>query len=130
MFNLAYMYSHGHGLARDHHLAKRHYDLAAETSADAWAPVQLALLDPLFVFALFGGCLALASQLGVFFDYSANDLCAAFRSAKRQQHSLFFFLGELRQQPGLFNGLQLSQSPPRPQIRLFLVPICHAGASP
>ena len=45
MFNLAYMYAHGLGLARDYHLAKRHYDLATETSTEAWAPVQLALLE-------------------------------------------------------------------------------------
>ena len=45
MFNLAYMYAHGLGLARDFHLAKRHYDMAAETAAEAWAPAQLALLE-------------------------------------------------------------------------------------
>ena len=45
MFNLAYMYTHGLGLSRDFHLAKRHYDMAMETSTDAWAPVQLALLE-------------------------------------------------------------------------------------
>ena len=44
-FNLAYMYAHGLGLARDYHLAKRHYDIAGETSPEAWAPVQLALLE-------------------------------------------------------------------------------------
>mmetsp|Transcript_60819 Transcript_60819/g.120397 ORF Transcript_60819/g.120397 Transcript_60819/m.120397 type:complete len:156 (-) Transcript_60819:337-804(-) len=45
MFNLAYMYTHGLGLTRDYHLAKRHYDMAIETSTDAWAPVQLAILE-------------------------------------------------------------------------------------
>ena len=45
MFNLAYMYAHGQGLATDYHLAKRHYDLAAETSSEAWAPVQIALME-------------------------------------------------------------------------------------
>jgi len=40
MFNLAYMYAHGLGLTRDYHLAKRHYDMAAETASDAWAPVN------------------------------------------------------------------------------------------
>jgi len=45
MFNLAYMYAHGLGLARDYHLAKRHFDMAIETSADAWAPTQLALIE-------------------------------------------------------------------------------------
>ena len=45
MFNLAYMYAHGLGLTRDYHLAKRHYDVAMETAAEAWAPVQLAMLE-------------------------------------------------------------------------------------
>ena len=44
-FNLAYMYAHGLGLSRDYHLAKRHYDIAAETAAEAWAPVHLALFE-------------------------------------------------------------------------------------
>ena len=45
MFNLAYMYAHGLGPTRDYHLAKRHYDMAGEAAAEAWAPVQLALLE-------------------------------------------------------------------------------------
>jgi len=45
MFNLAYMYAHGLGLSRDFHLAKRHYDQAMQTSAEAWAPVRLALIE-------------------------------------------------------------------------------------
>ena len=45
MFNLAYMYAHGLGLARDAHLAKRMYDMSADATAEAWAPVQLALLE-------------------------------------------------------------------------------------
>ena len=32
MFNLAHMYAHGLGLSRDFHLAKRHYDMAAESA--------------------------------------------------------------------------------------------------
>lgn len=49
MFNLAYMYAHGLGLSRDYHLAKRHYDMAMETATEAWAPVQLALLELRFL---------------------------------------------------------------------------------
>ena len=45
MFNLAYMYAHGLGLSRDYHLAKRHYDIALETAVEAWAPVNLAMLE-------------------------------------------------------------------------------------
>lgn len=43
MFNLAYMHEKGLGLKRDPHLAKRFYDLAAETSADAYLPVTIIL---------------------------------------------------------------------------------------
>ena len=32
MFDLGYMHEHGIGIARDLHLAKRFYDMAAETS--------------------------------------------------------------------------------------------------
>lgn len=43
MFNLGYMHEQGLGMVRDMHLAKRCYDRAAETSADAKVPVALAL---------------------------------------------------------------------------------------
>ncbi|XP_043471478.1 protein sel-1 homolog 1 [Leptopilina heterotoma] len=51
MFNLGYMHERGLGLARDRHLAKRCYDLAAEASPDAKIPVTLALMK---LFLLFG----------------------------------------------------------------------------
>jgi hypothetical protein len=44
MFNLAYMHEQGLGLKQDLHLAKRFYDMAAETSVDAKIPVALALV--------------------------------------------------------------------------------------
>lgn len=44
MFNLAYMHEQGLGMKKDWHLAKRFYDLAAETSIDAKIPVALAIL--------------------------------------------------------------------------------------
>jgi TPR repeat protein len=44
MFNLAYMHEQGLGLKQDLHLAKRFYDMAAETSVDAGVPVALALM--------------------------------------------------------------------------------------
>ncbi|XP_070500245.1 protein sel-1 homolog 1 [Chironomus tepperi] len=44
MFNLAYMHEQGLGMKKDIHLAKRFYDLAAETNSDAKIPVALALL--------------------------------------------------------------------------------------
>ena len=50
MFNLGYMHELGHGMRQDIHLAKRFYDLAAETSADAKVPVALALAKLGFVF--------------------------------------------------------------------------------
>nr|XP_035921686.1 protein sel-1 homolog 2 isoform X17 [Halichoerus grypus] len=44
MFNLAYMYEHGLGIAKDIHLARRLYDMAAQTSPDAHIPVFFALV--------------------------------------------------------------------------------------
>lgn len=44
MFNLAMMHELGLGMKKDIHLAKRFYDLAAETNADAKIPVALALM--------------------------------------------------------------------------------------
>uniref|UniRef100_A0A2K6E8X0 SEL1L2 adaptor subunit of SYVN1 ubiquitin ligase n=1 Tax=Macaca nemestrina TaxID=9545 RepID=A0A2K6E8X0_MACNE len=44
MFNLAYMYEHGLGIAKDIHLARRLYDMAAQTSPDAYIPVFFALM--------------------------------------------------------------------------------------
>ncbi|XP_053995443.1 protein sel-1 homolog 1 [Hylaeus anthracinus] len=52
MFNLGYMHERGLGLARDRHLAKRCYDLAAEASPDARIPVALALIKLSFLFGL------------------------------------------------------------------------------
>ncbi|XP_033041460.1 protein sel-1 homolog 2 isoform X3 [Trachypithecus francoisi] len=44
MFNLAYMYEHGLGITKDIHLARRLYDMAAQTSPDAYIPVFFALM--------------------------------------------------------------------------------------
>ncbi|KOC64305.1 Protein sel-1 like protein 1 [Habropoda laboriosa] len=52
MFNLGYMHERGLGLAKDRHLAKRCYDLAAEASPDARIPVALALIKLSFLFGL------------------------------------------------------------------------------
>lgn len=52
MFNLGYMHEQGLGMKRDIHLAKRHYDMAAEASVDAIAPVTLALIKIWFLFAI------------------------------------------------------------------------------
>lgn len=51
MFNLGYMHERGLGIKKDIYLAKRYYDLAMDTSADAFVPVTLALvkLSLLFV---------------------------------------------------------------------------------
>lgn len=43
MFNLGIMHEHGIGLPQDFHLAKRYYDMAAETDPVAVVPVYLAL---------------------------------------------------------------------------------------
>jgi len=51
MFNLGYMHELGLGMKQDIHLAKRFYDMAADTSADAKVPVYLALSKLAMVFA-------------------------------------------------------------------------------
>ncbi|TEB38352.1 HCP-like protein [Coprinellus micaceus] len=43
MWNLGWMYENGVGVPQDFHLAKRHYDLALETNAEAYLPVILSL---------------------------------------------------------------------------------------
>jgi TPR repeat protein len=43
MFNLGWMYENGRGVPRDFHLAKRYFDMALESSADAYLPVVLSL---------------------------------------------------------------------------------------
>jgi len=52
MFNLGYMHELGHGMPQDVHLAKRFYDMAAETSTDAKVPVALALAKLAVTFAV------------------------------------------------------------------------------
>lgn len=52
MFNLAYMHENGLGLKRDMHLAKRFYDMASETSSEAYVPVILALFKLNILFLL------------------------------------------------------------------------------
>lgn len=52
MFNLGFMHEQGLGMSKDIHLAKRCYDLAAETSVDAKVPVTLALLKLNLLFNL------------------------------------------------------------------------------
>jgi len=52
MFNLGYMHELGHGMPQDIHLAKRFYDMAAETSTDAKVPVALALAKLALTFAV------------------------------------------------------------------------------
>ncbi|KAI9189179.1 ERAD-associated protein [Blastocladiella emersonii ATCC 22665] len=44
MWSAGYMYHHGLGVPKDRHLAKRYYDLALSTNADAWLPVSASLL--------------------------------------------------------------------------------------
>lgn len=44
MFNTAYMYERGLGVKRDLYIAKRYYDMALESSSDAFIPVSMALV--------------------------------------------------------------------------------------
>ncbi|KAI9725678.1 MAG: ERAD-associated protein [Chrysothrix sp. TS-e1954] len=43
LFNLGWLHEHGVGAARDYHLAKRYYDQASTTNAEAYLPVLVAL---------------------------------------------------------------------------------------
>ncbi|KAL7752224.1 ERAD-associated protein [Sorochytrium milnesiophthora] len=43
LWNLGYMYEHGEGVAKDYHMAKRHYDHALTVNAEGWLPVKLSL---------------------------------------------------------------------------------------
>ncbi|XP_076259356.1 HMG-coA reductase degradation 3 isoform X2 [Rhynchophorus ferrugineus] len=52
LFNLGYMHEQGLGLEKDIHLAKRCYDMAADTSGEAKVPVALALLKLNLMFSL------------------------------------------------------------------------------
>lgn len=52
MFNLGFMHEQGLGMKQDIHLAKRSYDLAAETNPDAKVPVALALLKLQLVYKM------------------------------------------------------------------------------
>jgi SEL1 protein len=52
MFNLAFMHENGLGLRKDIHLAKRFYDMASETSIEAYLPVALALFKLNLLFFL------------------------------------------------------------------------------
>ncbi|KHN82309.1 Protein sel-1 -like protein 1 [Toxocara canis] len=52
MFNLGFMHEQGLGINKDIHLAKRFYDMAAETSADAYIPVNLALMKLTVLFLM------------------------------------------------------------------------------
>jgi SEL1 protein len=44
MWNLGWMYENGVGVPQDFHLAKRHYDMALETNAEAYLPVTISLI--------------------------------------------------------------------------------------
>ncbi|KAK4058132.1 ERAD-associated protein [Microbotryomycetes sp. JL221] len=52
MWNLGWMHETGQGVAQDFHLAKRYYDQALETSADAYFPASLSLVS-LYIRALY-----------------------------------------------------------------------------
>lgn len=52
MFNLGYMHEQGLGMKQDIYLAKRFYDMAADTSPDAQVPVAIALGKLALLFGL------------------------------------------------------------------------------
>nr|KAF6472437.1 SEL1L2 adaptor subunit of ERAD E3 ligase [Molossus molossus] len=87
MFNLAYMYEHGLGISKDIHLARRLYDMAAQTSPDAHMPVFFALIkletvhllrDILFInFTMRWKWIQLDNTLGPYWDLFAIGLIVA-----------------------------------------------------
>ncbi|XP_058540822.1 protein sel-1 homolog 2 isoform X3 [Neofelis nebulosa] len=88
MFNLAYMYEHGLGIAKDIHLARRLYDMAAQTSPDAHIPVFFALmkletvhlLQDILFFKQFTMCwkwMKLDNTLGPYWDLFVIGLIVA-----------------------------------------------------
>ncbi|KAI5308389.1 ERAD-associated protein [Ascosphaera atra] len=44
LWNLGWMHENGYGVTQDFHMAKRYYDLALETNAEAYLPVKLSLM--------------------------------------------------------------------------------------
>ncbi|XP_042637662.1 protein sel-1 homolog 2 [Orycteropus afer afer] len=87
MFNLAYMYEHGLGIEQDIHLARRLYDMAAQTSPDAHIPVFFALMkletvhflqDTLFFnFTMRWKWMKLNNTLGPYWDFFVIGLIVA-----------------------------------------------------
>lgn len=52
LFNLGYMHEQGLGLKKDFYLAKRYYDMAAESNTDAHVPVALAKAKLALIYGL------------------------------------------------------------------------------
>jgi len=62
------MHENGLGLRRDIHLAKRFYDMASETSSEAYVPVLLALFKLNFLFIIDEYFKGKTSPLEMFFN--------------------------------------------------------------
>ncbi|XP_012285315.1 protein sel-1 homolog 1 [Orussus abietinus] len=104
MFNLGYMHERGLGLARDRHLAKRCYDLAAEASPDARIPVALALIK---LFLLFG--------LDYLQEFSLVDQLSKWDQFLGQSWDLYL-IGILTGMLSLIIYFRRPQPPPQRQV--------------
>ncbi|CAD5225652.1 unnamed protein product [Bursaphelenchus okinawaensis] len=87
LFNLAYMHENGLGVSRDLHLAKRFYDLAAETSTDAIVPVTLALIKLRFMF------IADFFTAGFLFDSNGDSVFEKFLGPQWDLYLMTLFFG-------------------------------------
>ncbi|KAJ3715938.1 hypothetical protein DFJ43DRAFT_1101399 [Lentinula guzmanii] len=67
MWNLGWMYENGVGVPQDFHLAKRHYDLAAQTNSEAYLPVFFSLVK-LYVRSIWHSMLGGKGGLNIWFD--------------------------------------------------------------
>ncbi|KAJ4493785.1 HCP-like protein [Lentinula edodes] len=73
MWNLGWMYENGVGVPQDFHLAKRHYDLAAQTNSEAYLPVFFSLAK-LYVRSIWHTMLGGKGGLNIWFDEEDSDI--------------------------------------------------------
>ncbi|KAJ3826832.1 hypothetical protein EV361DRAFT_890946 [Lentinula raphanica] len=129
MWNLGWMYENGVGVPQDFHLAKRHYDMAAETNTEAYLPVFFSLAK-LYVRSIWHTILGGKGGLNIWFDDedselrteatgsdkgSALELEAGSDATSSPDDQLFYedegpwYLGKAREE---FRRKRISHSPP------------------
>ncbi|KAJ4483802.1 hypothetical protein J3R30DRAFT_3328743 [Lentinula aciculospora] len=73
MWNLGWMYENGVGVPQDFHLAKRHYDLAAQANSEAYLPVFFSLAK-LYVRSIWHTILGGKGGLSIWFDEEDSEI--------------------------------------------------------